>query len=319
MCRATRRRQEQKIQEKTKVLRDLLYQSGCNETINLSFVGTSLFDKMLLHKDHDYRKTINLDIQLTEEWSGLRNSMIPGMIRTAGFNATHQNKSLSFFEIGNIFQDTEKEFPDEDKRVSVILCGFKKVKDYKDNEESYDFYDIKGILDFILEHFKVNAKFVRSNETIFHPYQQAKVLINNKEAGIVGKIHPMICESFDIDYDLFVFELSVNVLFDAASDRIIFREVPRFPSSMRDLALVVDNEIKAVDVLNAIHSGKIELLQNVRIFDIYSGENIEKGKYSIAINMEFNKISSTLTDKEVDEAVSKVLKVLQDKCKAKIR
>ena len=307
------------VQSFEKSLRELLYKIGCDEVINFSFVGGSLFDKMLLPKDHYLRKIIELDIPLTEDLAGMRNALIPGMIKTAAFNYNRQTKGLRLFEIGNVSTESGKEFPIEEKRFSILLGGYKRTKDYTTHDSFYDFYDIKGALECVLDFYKVNAEFKESNEVFLHPFLQAKVYINNKEAGVIGKLHPLVCESFDIDIDVFVAEISAAILFENTDNEIIYKDVPRFPSSSRDLALVVDKSINAAQIINTVKKSNVDILQNVNVFDIYHGENIEEGKYSIAIAMEFNKIVSTLTDKEVDDAVKIILENLKKECKANIR
>ncbi len=306
-------------QNNEKMLRELLYKIGCDETVNYSFVGKSLFDKMLLPADHDFRNIIALDVPLTDDWAGMRNSLIPGMIKTAAFNISRQNKSLSLFEIGNTNIDNKKEFSDEQKNVSIILGGYKKYKDYTSGEEKYDFYDIKGIVNCIFDYFRVEAIFKPSNEVYLHPFQQANIFINDKKAGIIGKLHPLICDSFDMDIDVFIAEISTKILFDNYTVKIVYEEVPKYPSSVRDLAIVVDNSVTADAVLSSVKNSNIDILRHINIFDIYSGKNIEAGKYSIAITLTFNKISSTLTDSEVDMAVNKILNNLKEKCGARIR
>ena len=302
-----------------KSLRELLYKIGCDEVINFSFVGDSLFDKMLLPKDHYLRKIIELDIPLTEDLAGMRNALIPGMIKTAAFNYNRQTKNLRLFEVGNVSIENGKEFPTEEKRFSILLGGYKRTKDYTSHESLYDFYDIKGALECVLDFYKVEAEFRESSEVFLHPFLQTKIYINNKEAGIIGKLHPLVCESFDLDIDIFIAEVSASIIFENSDNEIIYKDVPRFPSSSRDLALVVDKSINASKIINAVKKSNVDILRNVNVFDIYHGENIQEGKYSIAIAMEFNKIVSTLTDKEVDDAVNVILGNLKKECGAVIR
>jgi len=306
-------------QQLEKDLREMLYQCGCDEAFNLSLVGPFIFDKMKLSKEHKFRNIVLMDIPLSDDLQGMRNSLIPGMIRTSALNYTHQNKSFSLFEIGNVSFVTNEELPKEELFCSVVLCGIKNKKDYTNIELKYDFFDIKGILDTIFTHFKINADYITSNETFLHPYQQGKIIINGIESGIIGKVHPSVCESLDIDSDLFLFEFSVKNIFDNFKEKTVYKEVPKFPSSERDLAIIVEDKISANEIINIVKKSNISILQDVKIFDIYKGDNIETGKHSIAFNMSFNKIFSTLTDKEVDEAVNKIFENLKVKFNAVIR
>jgi phenylalanyl-tRNA synthetase beta chain len=296
-----------------------MYKIGCDETMNFSFYGKSLFDKMLLPNDHKFRDIIYLGVPLTDDWAGMRNSLIPGIIKTASFNVTRQNRSLRLFEIGNVSFKSNSELPDEERHLSVVLTGLRSEKNYASDENKYDYYDIKGVVDEILHYFNIKAKFEISDEVYLHPYQQAKIMINNENAGIAGKLHPAVADSFDMDLDVFVAEISLKSLFKNSNDNIVCKEVPKFPTSTRDLALIVDDKITAYDITNAVNDAKVDFLQDFNVFDIYSGKNIEDGKYSIAVAFNFNKITSTLTDEELDGAVNKILNTLKDKCGAEIR
>lgn len=307
------------FQETERNLRELCYRLGLDEAFNLSLVGNSLFDKMKLPSDHKYRNIVRMDIPLSDDLQGMRNSLIPGLIRTLSFNASRSNKSINMFEIGNVSYPSNKELPDDEKICSIILAGVKYVKDYTNQELKYDYFDIKGIADAIFEYFKVDAAFTPLNETFLHPYQQAKILLNGREAGLIGKVHPLVCENMNINMDAFILEFSVKTLFENANDRMIYKEIPKFPSSIRDLALIIPENIASYEILETVRKSKVEYLQDVKIFDFYKGNNIEKGKYSLALTMEFNKIHTTLTDEEINSSFEKVLNILQTKFNAKIR
>ncbi|MBN2547028.1 MAG: phenylalanine--tRNA ligase subunit beta [Spirochaetes bacterium] len=307
------------FQKFEKDLRNLLYRLGCDEVMNFSFYGKSLFNKMLLTEDHKFRNTINLEEPLTDEWAGMRNSLIPGMIKTASFNYTHQNKNLNIFEIGNVSFDNKGKFPLEEKKLAVLLAGNKYDKDHTSAEIKYDYFDIKGITDAICNYCKINPEFKSSNEVFYHPYQQSKIFTENIELGSFGKIHPGVCESFDIQVDCYLIELSINKLFDCYNSAIRYSEIPVFPSSKRDIAIVIDENVYSDMIINAINESNIKILQDIKVFDVFKGGNIEQGKYSLALSLIFNKITATLIDSEVDDAVKKILNNLEKKFNAKIR
>ena len=134
-----------KIEEDRDKIRELLYKAGCDETMNMSFLGKSLFDKMLLPKNHYFRNIIHFDDPITEDWAGLRNSLIPGMLRTARYNISRNIKTLSLFELGNINLDNKEKHPIEKKKLSILLSGYKKDKDYLSEEDKFDFFDVNHI------------------------------------------------------------------------------------------------------------------------------------------------------------------------------
>jgi phenylalanyl-tRNA synthetase beta chain len=260
-----------------------------------------------------------LQVPLTEDWAGMRNSLIPGIIRTIAFNVTRQNKNLALFEIGNISIPSNELLPNEYKYVGIALTGNKSDKSFCEDAVKYDFYDLKGCFDNIFEQFNVEVSYRPINECFFQTYQQAEIILNNKRIGILGKLHPEIANRFDIDVDTFIGEIDTSALFEAAVSSIVFTEIPKFPSSERDIAVVVKDDVLIDSVFSVIKELKLSILQSVKIFDIYKGDKVANGHYSVAIKLQFNKITSTLKDTEVDEATNRILEELNSKLGAVLR
>lgn len=307
------------LQKRVRKIHNLLIESGCNEVMNFSFIGKSLFDKMGLDTTHRYRNNVMLEVPLTDDWAGMRSSLIPGLLRTVSFNMARQNKSLSLYEVGNISIPSNSTLPDEYRSFGVALAGNKTEKSFCQEAVKYDFFDLKGIIDNIFDSFGIVAEYKVSKETFLHPYQQAEIFINGKNAGLLGKLHPVIADKFDIDNAVYIAEVNISVLFENVNDTIIFSEVPKFPSSERDIALILSDEINSVSIINQIKALNIGILKDINIFDIYRGDRIENGCYSIAIKLQFNKVVSTLTDSEVEAATRTILDSLNTKFGAKLR
>lgn len=306
-------------QKNTKKLHTVMMNCGLSEIKNFSFVGKSLFDKMCLPEDHYFRKSVMLQVPLTEDWAGMRNSLIPGIIRTVAFNVTRQNKNLSLFEIGNISVPSDELLPYEYKYAGIALAGNKSDKSFCENAVKYDFYDLKGCFDTIFEQFNVKVSYKAINECFFQTYQQAEIILDGKRIGCLGKLHPEIAKKFDIDVDTFIGEIDTSILFAAAVNNIIFTEIPKFPSSERDIAVVVKDDILIDSIFSVINDLNLPILQNVKVFDIYKGDKVAKGHYSVAIKLLFNKITSTLKDSEIEEATNKILEALNSKLNAVLR
>jgi len=140
-----------------------------------------------------------------------------------------------------------------------------------------------------------------------HPFQQSKIFVKGEEIGILGKVNPIIAKSFDIDTDCFVMEFSIHQLCKFINPDIFYKEIPRYPSVERDLSITIPENIKSSQIIDSINSLNIDILKNIKIFDIYRGETIEKGKTSMALNFYFNKQSATLTDTEVEDKMTLIL------------
>ncbi len=308
------------IQKFVKELIELLYSLGLDEAFNMSFIGDALFDKMSLPDDHRFRKIVKMDIPYSDELTGTRNSLIPGMIRTIAHNVSKQNKHIALFEIGNVSIPSSDKLPIEERSFSIALAGIKEFKSYTTlNESKFDFYDIKGMADAIFEVLHIKPTFIESNEPFLHPHQQAKIVVNDSEIGLIGKLNPLVMENFSVDSDSFILEISITKLFENYKKVIKYREVPKYPSSIRDLAIIVDNSVKASSIIKCIEDCNINILRDIEIFDIYKGINIEPGKYSAAISMEFNKSDSTLTESEITAAFNSIYGRLQKDLGARMR
>lgn len=308
-----------KEQKDTRKLHSILVNAGLSEIKNFSFIGKSLFDKMRLPENHYFRNSVMLQVPLTEDWAGMRNSLIPGIIRTVAFNVTRQNKNLALFEIGNISIPSEELLPHEYKYAGIALTGNKFDKSFCQEAVKYDFYDLKGCFDAIFEQFNAEVSYRPINECFFQTYQQAEVILNGKRVGILGKLQPEVAKRFDIDVDTFIGEIDTSILFAASADNIVFAEIPKFPSSERDIAIVLKDDVFIDSVFCTITDLNIPILQNVKVFDIYKGDKIAKGSYSAAIKLLFNKTTSTLKDTEVDAATNEILEALNHKLGAVLR
>ncbi len=306
-------------QIKDKKIREICYKAGCSEVFNLSYIGESLYDQMNLPDGHSLRYFVKIEEPLSDDFQGMRNLLLPGMLRTASFNAKRRNTSLSIFETGNISIQSNNILPIEKKCVSVLLGGIKKPKDHTGEEIRYDFYDIKGILEQIESAFDVKFELNSSNASYFHPYRQADIVIDGVKAGFIGQMHPKILDNFDIDYSVFVFELELNRLYELSKDGMTFSDIPRFPSSERDIAVIVSKDIEAGKLVDSIKSLKVEFLREISIFDYFTGNTVEDGYYSLGIKLNFNKMVSTITDAEIDPGIEKILKQLDKEFQARIR
>lgn len=306
-------------QLKQRAVTDIMCQSGALEVFNFSLIGKSLLDSMHLPEDHKYRDIIHLETPLTDDWASMRNSLIPGLLKTASFNITHGNKNFSIFEHANVSVKSGDILPDEKQFLGVVISGNRVLKSSLDDIQKYDFYDIKGIFEEIVDFFRVKMELKRSDEVFLHPFQQAEVVIDGKSAGVFGKLHPEVMNSFNIDVDLYVGEINTSIIFDK-SDRILkAKEISRFPSSDRDMAIVVEKKVEWRAIDKAIRSAGTKYLSDFKIIDIYSDQSLGENYHSIAINFTFTKEESTLKDKEVDNDFDAIFKSISESTGAKLR
>ena len=232
----------------------------------------------------------------------MRTTAIPSMLDVLARNYKNRNEKAKLYEIATNYQPLEDgELPKEYKRAVIGLYG-----------NSYNYYTIKGIVEELCYCLKVDnydVEPVKDNPT-FHPGRTAKFTIDGKTLAVVGEIHPSVCENYGINTRVYIAEVDMNTAFENAAETRIHKTLPKFPATTRDLALVCDREVPVLSIKKEIENAVGKILENVTLFDVYEGNQIDEGKKSVAFNIKMRAADRTLTDEEADGAVKRVLKAL---------
>lgn len=259
---------------------------------------------------------------LAPELSAMKTLLIPGLITTLAYNQRRDNYDLKLFELRRIFiPKKEGELPEERDRLALLIQGRHFLRSWAEPDRTADFFDIKGHVETILEVLNVNfVKFKLEGPDFLHPAQKATIYSSDKELGFLGKLHPEIEEHYELRGPVFVAELDLLSLFEVSTKSKVYRPFPRrFPPALRDIAVVVDEDICAADVEKVIREASGELLLDITLFDIYRGPQVGEGKKSLAFSMRFQTEERTLTDEEVNGLFAKIVKELEEKIGAKLR
>jgi phenylalanyl-tRNA synthetase beta chain len=189
---------------------------------------------------------------------------------------------------------------------------------YAQQAGAVDFFDIKGDLEAILRFCQHSGiSFERSQHSILHPGQGADVLLNGEIIGFVGGLHPELLKQLDIDQAVFVFEVDLGPIRDAKLPN--FAEMSRFPSIRRDISLTIDQDMPVKRLIDEIYSIKNEILQEVFVFDVYTGKEVRKDRKSVALGLILQDFSRTLVDEDVENLVAEILAQLKERCNAVLR
>ncbi len=304
--------------EVRKRVKRFLLAAGMMEAINYSFCDPSCFDKIRFTADDPRRETLKLQNPLSPEMSVLRTTLLPRLLENAQHNRNHQIDTIAFFEIGSVFICNGEQ--KEPERVAGILAGQIGEGVYSDPYRSPDFYDIKGLVEGILEVCGIVDYTLQKTDTpTFHPGRNAKVLLGNKQVGTFGEAHPEVLDNYDLPYKAYLFEFDMEVLVDAAIFAKRFEPIPIYPTVERDLAIVVDKEVLSDMPTELIYATGGELVKSVRLFDVYEGEQVPEDKKSLAYAITYHSATETLTDKAVNTLHDKVVKHLNQKLGAELR
>ncbi|MEN0565605.1 phenylalanine--tRNA ligase subunit beta [Staphylococcus aureus] len=289
-------------QYKTRMVKEVLEGAGLDQAITYSLVSKEDATAFSMQQ----RQTIDLLMPMSEAHASLRQNLLPHLIEAASYNVARKNKDVKLFEIGNVFfANGEGELPDQVEYLSGILTGDYVVNQWQGKKETVDFYLAKGVVDRVSEKLNLEFSYRRADIDGLHPGRTAEILLENKVVGFIGELHPILAADNDLKRT-YVFELNFDALMAVSVGYINYQPIPRFPGMSRDIALEVDQNIPAADLLSTIHAHGGNILKDTLVFDVYQGEHLEKGKKSIAIRLNYLDTEETLTDERVSKVQAEI-------------
>ena len=255
---------------------------------------------------------------ISSEMGVMRTNLMAGLVQAAQFNINRQQSRIRFFEMGLRFDTSngDKELQ-QIPTIAGLVAGRRYIESWNGEARKVDFYDVKGDIEALLSTTKRRFDFVPSDKDILHPGQSADIMLNGEKVGYMGKLHPEIQQKVDLDLDSFVFELDLEALSERELPQ--FRSLMKFPSIRRDLAVIVDENVKGGELIDFIVKIGGDLLTDAFIFDIYKGEHLEQGKKSVALGMTLRHPEKTLEDAEINSVVEKVVSGLSEEYNAVLR
>ncbi|NPC93668.1 phenylalanine--tRNA ligase subunit beta [Bacillus sp. WMMC1349] len=304
-------------QAKRRKVRRFLEGAGLSQAITYSLTNDKKATAFSLEKSF---KTF-LSLPMSEERSVLRQSLLPNLLDSAAYNLARQSDSVAFYEIGSVFYKVEEQTkPVEKEHVAGAVTGLWHKNLWQGEKKLVDFFVMKGLVEGLLEKLGIHEgiEFVQSERKELHPGRTANILYNGALVGFIGQLHPFFEKELDLP-ETYIFELDLHELFALDVADITYTAIPRYPSVTRDIALVVSKEITSGQLEDVIKKAGGKLLNEVHVFDVYEGEHMEKGKKSVAFSLQYLNPEQTLTEEEVTEIHSQVLKALEDAYQAVLR
>jgi phenylalanyl-tRNA synthetase beta chain len=303
-------------------LRGLLRGSGYSEMITYSFITPESVDILGLKENDERRSLVKIRNPLTEEQSVMRSTIVYGLLEMMKKNAHVGCFNLKVFEMGSIFiHRREGELPVEKHRIGGLLAGLRGDELWSAKDMSGDFYDLKGCVENIFDDLRIpGVQFnSRHEEPFLHPGKSCGIYAGDQLLGFLGEIHPHVLDKMDFKNPVIVFEMDVDVLAACFSGKIVYNDPPKLPSVTRDVAFLVQPEVEAEEMLRFAWNASKELLEKVSVFDVYSGKGVPDGMKSLGLRFSYRASDRTLTDDEVNEVHSAIIKKMVDVTGAKIR
>ncbi|SHE91528.1 phenylalanine--tRNA ligase subunit beta [Caloramator proteoclasticus] len=297
---------EQKLIEAVK---RTMVSSGLYETLTYSFFSPKVFDKINLSYDSELRNVVTISNPLGEDFSVMRTTLIPSMLEVMQRNILRDNKEVGLFDIGKVYLNVGKELPDERYKLCVAIAG------------DVDFFNLKGIVENLINVLSVDkAEFERETEnSIFHPGRCAKLLVRKRYAGVLGEVHPDVLENYDLETRVYIAEIDLATLFEAAKMEKKYKPLPKYPAVLRDIALLVKDEVEVKKIEDIMLKQGKGIIEEIKLFDVYKGKQIPEGFKSVAYSIIYRAEDRTLTDEEINKVHNAIVKELEERLEAKLR
>ena len=293
--------------------KQLLVGRDYQEVITYSFVNPEV--ESLVAPD---QSAIRLANPISADMSVMRTSLWPGLLQTALYNQSRQQPRVRIFESGLRFIRHGETILQEATLAGLVM-GSRQPEQWAGKTEQVDFYDIKADVEALLQLVSADGEFTFASESYpaLHPGQSAVILRNGEPVGRLGMLHPELEKHLDLTGSAFLFELELKKI---ETGRLpTFDALSKYPSIRRDIALVVEKTVTFESIRNVIREVAGKILKDIRLFDVYTGENIDSSRKSVALGLILQEKSHTLTDSEVDEVIQKVLHRLSHELDAKLR
>jgi phenylalanyl-tRNA synthetase beta chain len=300
-----------------RAISDFLIGYGFQEVITYSLTSLEMLNKLLTNSHSFEPMPLRVANPMTAEQEYLRPSLRANLLAALNTNQRHEEGGIRLFELGKVYLPRPKDLPDELEMLCGILGGSDIEKSWPGEGEPIDFFGVKGIVEGLLDRMGVDARFELSSDEGLHSAKQAAVVVDGRKIGAVGEVHPRVLGNFDIAESAYLFELDVGALIPFTVEHKMFKPIPRFPAIVRDIAIVVATGVSNQQILDTIKD--FPLVEQVSLFDIYSGEQVPRGKKSLAYRITFQSPTHTLTDKEVDRVQQQILDRLSSELGAILR
>jgi len=304
-------------------IRNSLVTSGLHEVITFSFSNPKAFDALRIGAQDPLRQAIPLLNPITEDFPILRTTLMANVLDVIAYNVNRKVDDVQIFEMGTVFWPKElplKELPTEKQVIVGAITGKRCLAGWNQAREMVDFFDLKGMVEALMYDLGINNfRFAPAEHSTLHPGKTAAILVEDHQIGIIGEVHPLVQDAFGLLKPVYLFEIVVDELAKKAHTVPLYQSLPKYPSIIRDLALVVDAGTPAATIIDTVKRCGGSLLQDVTLFDVYTGEQVAKGKKSMALALVYQAADRTLTDKEIEEAQKSMLENLASLLQAQIR
>ncbi|MCR3828308.1 phenylalanine--tRNA ligase subunit beta, partial [Pseudomonas aeruginosa] len=281
--------------------------------ITFSFIDPALFELF-----DPGTQPLTLANPISADMAAMRSSLWPGLVKALQHNLNRQQSRVRLFESGLRFVG-QLEGLKQEAMLAGAICGKRLPEGWANGRDGVDFFDAKADVEAVLASAGAlgDFSFVPGEHPALHPGQTARIEREGRLVGYLGALHPELAKKLDLEQPVFLFELLLAEVVDGHLPK--FRELSRFPEVRRDLALLVDQDVPAQDILTQIRAAAGEWLTDLRLFDVYHGKGIDPHRKSLAVGLTWQHPSRTLNDDEVNSTTQNIVTSLEERFNATLR
>ncbi len=304
-------------------LKNLLFSQGLTEVISYSFLAQRDVDALGLPEGDKRTRTVRLANPLSDDQAVMRTSLLSCLLSTVARNQARRHMDLRLFEMGSVFFDQGKgKQPAEEQRLAAVWCGARHPDNWAWPKAQADLFDLKGVLEQILSGIGIKEwrlELGAPKDPFYTAGTSVRIFKGDSLLGTMGQIDSSVAEAFDIKGKIFAFDLSFDALLKASTEEKRFRPLPKYPPVERDIAVIVSEDVPAADLLALIQEQKVAILEDLKIFDVYTGKPIPKGHKSIGLRFKYRALDHTLSDEEVASVHTPLVDLILERFNARLR
>ncbi|KPA08814.1 phenylalanyl-tRNA synthetase subunit beta [Candidatus Magnetomorum sp. HK-1] len=288
------------------IIKQVMTGLGFSEAINYSFIASDSADRLSLTSDDRRRQHVELLNPISEDQAVMRTSLVPGMLETVRHNLNQKNIHLKLFESGKVFlKQSNAPLPEERESIVAIWTGAAQVESWQQKERICDFYDLKGIIESLMNALHIKKLTFNKPQQDVDPYFRigyvAEIMVKQNKIGLLGEIHPEVLNAYQIKQPVYLFEIDYETLYPLIPEKINARPLPRYPATERDMTLILDKKVHAKDIIDVMKSCNEKLVSDIQIFSVYDGAPISEGKKSMSFRITFRSWEETLKDEKINQ------------------
>ena len=293
-----------------------------NETVTFSFVHPDSLKKLLFKDGDPVYNAVPILNPITEEFPLMRTTLIPSLMDVLVRNQAVKNTSVGIYEIAPVYAPKSlpvTELPQQSYHVAGLLYGQRTAAQWPAQAANYDFYDVKGIVETVLEGLGIHADLETTNYAPLHPGKAAQYVKDGHVLCRFGELHPKAIDNYDVAGPVYVFEMYMDEILPLINLIPDYHKVAKFPASSRDLAFLAPLAVTNESIIDVIKADGGQYLEAVHLFDMYTGKQVPQGFKSLAYSLVFRSEEGTLTDADIQAPVDAIVSDLKEKLGCELR